>query len=150
MKKITQEEFNKITPNELGVKEYPGYTDYTDIKIFGVGCSFGEWCSFGAGCSFGERCSFTTLTFMLLHSALYSVSDKLILELMRRDASFHPDPQKFDEWAEGGGCPYDNSIARQYYFNERRELWEAGRPEMTDYELLIAVMKEKKWELIKK
>ena len=57
MKKITQQEFDAL-PVVEGWKKCPGSTDYSAIKHFPDGCSFGEWCRFGVGCSFGERCSF--------------------------------------------------------------------------------------------
>ena len=65
---------------------------------------------------------------------------------MRRDALFHPEPKLFDKWAEGGACPYkDNSIGRLHNFTEKKELWKKGKPQMTDYELLLAIFKEKGW-----
>ena len=76
------------------------------------------------------------------------MSDDLTIELMRRDAEFHPDPSKFDKWVRGGPCPYDGvNVARVFYFTESRSLWEPGRPTMTDYQLLLAIMKEKKWPI---
>ena len=57
MKKITQQEFDAL-PVVEGWKKCPGSTDYSAIKHFPDGCSFGAWCRFGEGCSFGERCRF--------------------------------------------------------------------------------------------
>ena len=57
MKKITQQEFDAL-PVVEGRKKCPGSTDYSAIKHFPDGCSFGEGCSFGAWRSFGEGCSF--------------------------------------------------------------------------------------------
>lgn len=62
MKKYTQADFDAFEVID-GIKQCPS-GDYSDIQIFGEGCSFGErcsfgkWCSFGACCSFGECCSF--------------------------------------------------------------------------------------------
>jgi hypothetical protein len=84
----------------------------------------------------------------MLYSNLSLVSDNITLELMRRDAQFHPNPFKFDEWAKGGKCPYDNCICQQaYHFEHNSELWVPGKPTMTDYELLLAIAKEKKWKI---
>lgn len=55
--KYTQEEFNTLPVNQFGIKPCPT-GDYSAIKIFYVGCSFGERCSFNERCSFGKRCSF--------------------------------------------------------------------------------------------
>ena len=52
LRKITQKEIDEFTRNENGIKECPGFSDYSEIK------SFGEWSSFGEGSSFGERSSF--------------------------------------------------------------------------------------------
>ena len=57
MKKIKQQEFDAL-PVVDGWKKCPGSTDYSAIKHFPDGCSFGAWCSFGEGCSFGAGCSF--------------------------------------------------------------------------------------------
>ena len=51
MKKITQQEFDAL-PVVEGWKKCPGSTDYSAIKNFPDGCSFGAWCRFGEGCSF--------------------------------------------------------------------------------------------------
>ena len=51
MKKITQQEFDAL-PVVEGWKKCPGSTDYSAIKHFPDGCSFGAGCSFGEGCSF--------------------------------------------------------------------------------------------------
>ena len=51
MKKITQQEFDAL-PVVEGWKKCPESTDYSAIKHFPDGCSFGEGCSFGARCSF--------------------------------------------------------------------------------------------------
>jgi hypothetical protein len=56
MKKYTQEEFDNLDIVN-GVRQCPT-GDYSNIKIFGKQCSFGEDCSFGRWCSFGKRCSF--------------------------------------------------------------------------------------------
>ena len=74
MKKYTQADFDAFEVID-GIKQCPS-GDYSDIRVFGKrcsfgnrcsfgercsfgrGCSFGEWCSFGRGCSFGNRCSF--------------------------------------------------------------------------------------------
>jgi len=67
---------------------------------------------------------------------------------MRRDAQFHPEPAKFDEWANGGKCPYDKCICQQaYHFEHNANLWVPGKPTMTDYELLLAIAKEKNWKI---
>ena len=153
MKKITQQEFNALPVNEFGIKMCPGDTDYSCIKI-GERCSFGDGCSFGVGCSFGERCRFgewcrfKNVPISILTARLDDVSDSITLELMRRDANFHPNPEKFDEWAAGGPCPYTKSLCQQaHHFTIKKSLWVPGKPTMTDYELLMAIAAEKKWKI---
>ena len=57
MKKYTAEDLKGFEKDENGRLLCPA-GDYTEIKSFGAGCSFGKWCSFGAGCRFGVCCSF--------------------------------------------------------------------------------------------
>jgi len=71
------------------------------------------------------------------------VSDKLCLELMRYDASNHPHPEKFDEWAGGGSCPYQSGFTRCAYFQEKKELWKKGKAKSAR-ELVIMLFEEKK------
>ena len=78
---------------------------------------------------------------------LGELSDQITLELMRRDAYVHPEPDKFTIWAKKyGGCPYQNE-ERFWHFQEKKELWKSGCPEMRDSDLIIAICKEKNWEI---
>ena len=77
---------------------------------------------------------------------LGTLSDKLTLELMRRDAYAHPHPERFDEWAKGNRCPYQEE-ERFWLFIERSEIWRKGSPRMTDRDLIVAICKEKGWEI---
>ena len=81
---------------------------------------------------------------MLASIDLGKLSDGLSLELMRRDAAAHPYPERFDIWANGGECPYQNE-ERFWIFDLKRDLWKPGKPEMTDVELIRAICKEKGW-----
>ena len=81
---------------------------------------------------------------LLSSISLGVLSDNLTLELMRRDAYGHPRPELFDEWAKGGDCPYQNE-ERLWSFQENRELWKPGNPEMTDRDFVLALCKEKTW-----
>ena len=59
-----------------------------------------------------------------------------------------PHPKKFDQWAKGGECPYKDCVCQQiHHFEIKKELWQPGKPTMTDYELLMAIAKEKKWKI---
>jgi len=75
---------------------------------------------------------------------LDGLSDKLTLELMRRDAYAHPYPERFDEWAKGGDCPYQCEETF-WQFTVKRELWHRGNPHMADRDLILAICKEKGW-----
>ena len=75
---------------------------------------------------------------------LGKLSNTLSLELMRRDAAAHPYPGRFDVWANGGPCPYLDE-ERFWIFETNREIWEKGKPQMTDVELIKAICAEKGW-----
>lgn len=77
---------------------------------------------------------------------LGTINDRLALELMRWDATCHPNPVAFNQWAKGGECPYQNE-ERFWLFNEKRTVWKPGKPQMTGYELIIAICKEKGWKI---
>jgi len=79
---------------------------------------------------------------MLLLATWGNVSDKLCLELMRYDASNHPNPMRFDEWANGGDCPYQKGFQRCANFQEVRELWKPGKSKSAR-ELVLMLFKEK-------
>jgi len=77
---------------------------------------------------------------------LYELPDELTLELMRRDATAHPYPERFSEWAEGGRCPYQ---AEEYFwdFEQKRHIWKEGKPKMKDVDLIFAICKAKGWQI---
>ena len=77
---------------------------------------------------------------------LGELSDQITLELMRRDAYAHPEPDKFNNWAKGSKCPYQNE-ERFWHFQEKKELWKAGKPKMRDSDLVLAICKEKGWKI---
>lgn len=58
MKKYTQADFDNFDVDDYGHKICPA-GDYTAIKNFDTGCSFGEGCHFGTWCRFGEECRFS-------------------------------------------------------------------------------------------
>lgn len=71
------------------------------------------------------------------------LSDQLTADLMLLDASGHPDPQKFKDWAKGGGCPYEYvGIQRVANFKQRRNLWGKGKKDSL-YNLMVRVLQEK-------
>jgi hypothetical protein len=77
---------------------------------------------------------------------LNNLPDYLTLELMRRDAFSHPNPELFDKWAETGECPYQNiNMRREWKFQEKKELWKSGNPTMKDYDLIIEICKSQNW-----
>jgi len=94
----------------------------------------------------GAKIEFYQLPSIRLLSSIFlgTLSDALTIELMRRDAWAHPFPERFDEWAKGGDCPYQNE-ERFWRFQETRELWEPGPPEMKDSDLILAICKERGW-----
>jgi hypothetical protein len=84
---------------------------------------------------------------MVLLAGWGEVSDDLCVDLMRYDASNHPDPKKFLDWGLGGPCPYcDENIIRSANFIERRHLITSGFLKLrvrSAYELMQVLIKEK-------
>ena len=79
---------------------------------------------------------------MLLLCNWGEVSPILTTELMRYDASNHPDSSKFSEWAKGGDCPYQKGFQRCANFKEQRDLWKAGKSKSAR-ELVLMLFTEK-------
>jgi len=96
----------------------------------------------GARIIFGKFPSIKTLALI----NLAGLSDKLSLELMRRDAAAHPYPERFDIWAKGGDCPYQDE-ERFWIFDLKKELWKKGKPKLSDVELIRAICAEKGWKI---
>lgn len=93
----------------------------------------------------GADLSDARFSYVLLMSSIQwgYVSNKLCLEMMRRDALI-TGVEAMSKWAKGGSCPFLSvSEARAYHFNEDRKLWRKGKPQMTDRELWVALCKEK-------
>ena len=85
-------------------------------------------------------------SYILLMSSIQwgLVSDKLCLEMMRRDALI-TGVEAMSKWAKGGPCPFLSvSETRAYHFYVNRSLWRKGKPQMTDRELWVELCKEKK------
>ena len=116
------------------------YADLRNAKLMGcdlMGCDLRN-----ARIEFYQYPSIRLLSSMTLGT----LSDDLTLELMRRDAYAHPHPKRFDEWAKGGRCPYQNE-EHFWVFNLRSDLWSPGLPQMTDRDLIKAICMEKGWEI---
>ena len=80
---------------------------------------------------------------MVLLAEWKEVSDELCIELMRYDASCHPDPTKFNIWVETNNCPYKYAqVQRAANFKEKKELYSAS-PSKGPYELMNMLLKEK-------
>jgi hypothetical protein len=77
---------------------------------------------------------------------LYNLPDDLQLELMRRDAQSHPHPELFDEWVKTGKCPYQNE-ERFWLFEPKPKLWKPGKPEISDYQLILEICKSQGWKI---
>ncbi|MHA2333212.1 MAG: pentapeptide repeat-containing protein [Candidatus Hodarchaeales archaeon] len=81
---------------------------------------------------------------MVLLADWGKLSNETTLALMRLDAANHPEGEEiFNEWAEGGDCPYTASYSdRMAIFQEDSTLWEPGPPP-TVYEAMCMVLSEK-------
>ena len=67
---------------------------------------------------------------VLLLAQWGKLSDKTTLALMRLDCAACPDGKKmFDDWADGGACPYSGSRTQRIAsFEEKKDLWKYGPP----------------------
>lgn len=94
----------------------------------------------GAKIDFYYFPSIRTLSSMTLRN----VSDEVTLELMRLDANAHPKPELFDEWANGGDCPYQNE-ERWWFMPEKRGVWKPGKPTMKLSDLILEICRQEGW-----
>jgi len=67
---------------------------------------------------------------MLLLAWWNKLPDDITVQLMRLDASAHPEGiAAFNRWSRGGLCPYEScQFQRVANFREQRELWSPGPP----------------------
>ena len=78
----------------------------------------------------------------MLRASWGTVSPTLTLELMRWDV-LSCGPKAMSAWAKGGPCPF-KGMEREFYFNEDKAAWCAGRPKLNHKQLWEALCKEKK------
>lgn len=94
--------------------------------------------------NFGEL-SVSPLSNLLLHH-WGVLSPKLTALCMAYDAQNHPDPEKFEKWAKGGGCPYAGKrIPRAILFCENRSYYDRKliSKSINPYKLLDLIFAEK-------
>ncbi len=84
----------------------------------------------------------------ILQLNIENISDELTLELMRWD-SLYCGVKKMEDWAKNGGaCPFsDDKKLRLFYFNEKKDLWKKGKPELNIVKLWEKIAKEMKIKL---
>jgi hypothetical protein len=85
---------------------------------------------------------------MMLLANWGRVSDELTRDLMNYDAFCHPKPERFDNWAKSGPCPYsfpdkELAVQRAAVFSENPKLWDPSAPLQRPYDLMIRLLKEK-------
>ena len=80
----------------------------------------------------------------LLHNIQWGILSKdLTLELMRRDAIICGG-EKMQDWINNNNiCPFNDNIKRDFYFNENKDIYISGKPQLNDLELFKALCKEK-------
>ena len=78
----------------------------------------------------------------LLKINFSELSDELTLELMRWDV-LSCGITKMNEWSKGGKCPFSDSKLREFYFKEKRDIWESGQPNMNYVQLWGALAEER-------
>ena len=95
---------------------------------------------------------------LILHQVSWGiVSNELCIELMKYDARNSPNPKAFNNWKEGGSCPFDYSntfgVERSVKFREDRSLWNSNllkKRVLSPLELVKRLFEEKsikyKWE----
>jgi hypothetical protein len=64
--------------------------------------------------------------------------------MMRHDAE-SCGLEKMTAWAKGGNCPFSGA-KRDYQFQENKELWVEGTPQLRGMELLKALCKYKNYK----
>ena len=96
------------------------------------------------------KIEFYTFPSIRLLSSIHlgSLSETLALELMRRDAYAHPHPERFETWANGGNCPYQNEEYFWHFdYKNASKFWSPGNPQIKDSDLIVAICKEKGWKI---
>jgi len=79
----------------------------------------------------------------LLHNIQWGILSKdLTLESMRRDAIICGE-EKMQDWINNNICPFNDNIKRDFYFNENKDIYISGKPQLNDLELFKALCKEK-------
>ena len=84
--------------------------------------------------------------FQILLADWRELSDELTLECMRWDSTVCVNPERdMSLWVTDNVCPCagENGTLRLINFNEKKSLWEPGKPTMSLRELWIAIAKEK-------
>ena len=119
MKKYTQADFDAFEVID-GIKQCPS-GDYSDIWVFGEGCSFSECCSFGEWCSFGRDCSFGEWCFF---GKDCSFEEKCFFgkDCSFEEKCFFGKDCSFGEWCSfGEGCSFgkDCSFGEWCFFGEK-------------------------------
>ena len=124
------------------------YADLRSADLSSADLSYADLSS--ADLSYAKNIEFYLLPSLgsLSKIHLSNLSDDLQLELMRRDAQSHPYPELFDKWKETRECPYRDE-ERYWLFDPNPKLWEPGKPEMNDFELILAICKSQGWKIKK-
>ena len=71
-----------------------------------------------------------------------NLSDELTLELMRHDAESCGE-EAMNNWAKTDKYPFPNNLEKDFYFQEKKELWQAGVPKLRGMQLFKALCEEK-------
>jgi len=71
-----------------------------------------------------------------------NLSDELTLELMRHDAESCGE-EAMNNWAKTDECPFQGNLKRDFYFQEKKELWQPSVPKLRGMQLFKALCEEK-------
>lgn len=154
-KKITQYFFNQRVANsknhDLLVPELTHNADLSNLQL-NVQCPCSAGCEFTLASFINNSDLFRDLQdcilpdieqILLVHWR--NLSDELTSLCIAYDQSLHPNPERFEEWAKGGRCPYDGGYSkyRAIWFQERKECWspELQPPNVKD--LVLRILDEK-------
>lgn len=76
---------------------------------------------------------------------LGELSDELTAELMRREAWWHPEPDKFERWLKTNqNHPRTDT---NWCFIFKADVYDPGPPRMRDSDLIVRICQEKGWKI---
>ena len=80
---------------------------------------------------------------MVLLAGWRGISEGTCALAMAYDASCHPDPDTFPQWARGDPCPYlGRKVQRACNFRESASAWDSDIPAPRPFDLMVRLIRE--------